>query len=139
MEICNRAVEQLRQGRSIKIDWNTKSNFRTTKSLFPRLKTQPTANFSFITKPSEREQNKSGIEEKQNQLAKMLFQRHKKNYMMSKKDHEEEERIFGEKSQRFTNQSQPTIGNSQMKARDMTAMKRKYRTPNKVKTMVQVQ
>ena len=39
--MCDKAVNKIKQGLSIKIDWNTRTNFRTTQSLLPKLKTQP--------------------------------------------------------------------------------------------------
>lgn len=41
-EICDRAVKSIRQGSEIRIDWNTKSNFRTTKSIsLPKVHIEP--------------------------------------------------------------------------------------------------
>jgi len=34
-------MKQLRNGSHFVLDWNTKTNFRVTKSILPRLKTEP--------------------------------------------------------------------------------------------------
>jgi hypothetical protein len=39
-QICDRAVQRLREGASIVIDWTTRSNFRVRPEL-PKLKTEP--------------------------------------------------------------------------------------------------
>lgn len=39
--MCDKALAQIKQGNRITLDWNTKTNFRTTKSMFPKLKTEP--------------------------------------------------------------------------------------------------
>jgi len=40
-EICSRAIKQIRRGSCLVLDWNTRSNFRTTNTQLPRLATEP--------------------------------------------------------------------------------------------------
>jgi hypothetical protein len=70
--MCNKALNQLKMGYSIKIDWNTKTNFRTTKAiLFPKVKTEPHNSVStplksiINTKRSKRSHTMESINEKQ--------------------------------------------------------------------------
>ena len=68
--MCSKALNQIRQGYSIKIDWNTKTNFRTTKGLFlPKIKTEPHNSLStplktINTKRSKRSYTMESINEK---------------------------------------------------------------------------
>lgn len=79
-EICDRAVQRLREGSSIVIDWTTRSNFRV-KTEIPQVKTEP-INLSKSRSPS--------IETKRIELAKLLHERNKKFYMKSKAEQAEE-------------------------------------------------
>jgi hypothetical protein len=38
-DVCDRAIRQIKGGANFVIDWNTRSNFRVTRSILPKLKT----------------------------------------------------------------------------------------------------
>lgn len=40
-EICDRAVQSLKEGAALVIDWTTKSNFRVREKGFPKIRTEP--------------------------------------------------------------------------------------------------
>lgn len=70
------------------IDWNTRSNFRVTRSVLPKLKTEP--NDSVVPPPNRylslSPLSVNPIENKRFQLAQLLHQRHKKKYMQTKSE-----------------------------------------------------
>lgn len=75
--MCDQAVKKLKEGSSIVIDWTTRSNFRVRTEL-PKLKTEP-LDFSMLRKIGSR-----SIESKRIELAKLLHERNKKQYLKSK-------------------------------------------------------
>ena len=132
--MCDKAVHHLREGFSIKIDWNTKTNFRTTTSLLPKLTTEPVELMGQKrdNTPSKALTNK-GIQEKQQHLQRMLFKRHKKIYQASKQDKEEEIKLFGEKSTRQNTSTDPKILSDKIREiRNKTEHKKNsFSTPKK--------
>ena len=108
--MCDKAVHNLREGFSIKIDWNTKTNFRTTASLLPKLITEPVSLMknNRNSTPNKALTNKDILEKQQN-LQRMLFKRHKKIYQASKQEQEEEFKLFGERSTRNNTTVDPKI------------------------------
>jgi hypothetical protein len=101
-EICTKAIRHIRKGSSLILDWNTKTNFRPA---LPKLHTEPAAALplpalsppSPANAPSDHPDHLSLIESKRLQLAKMLHQHHKKRYMQTKREQEEERLLFGER------------------------------------------
>ena len=141
--MCDKAVSNLRQGFSIKIDWNTKTNFRTTASLFPKLMTQPVSLMrkERNTTPKKTMTNKD-ILEKQQHLQRMLFRRHKKIYQASKQDQQEEMMLFGEKSTRNNTSVDPKILSEKIQEvnRNKTEHKKSsFSSPKRELTMIEVQ
>ena len=88
-ETCDRAVQRLREGAAIVIDWTTRSNFRVRESAFPKVRTEP-AELSV-----QRRAKGDGIELRRKELARLLHEKNKKFYMKSRSEQEEEAELFG--------------------------------------------
>lgn len=68
-EICDRAVQRLKEGASIVIDWTTRSNFRVRENGFPKIRTEPVE----LSVHRERQGKRGdGIELKRKELARLL-------------------------------------------------------------------
>lgn len=107
-DICTKAIRHIRKGASLILDWNTRTNFRPAH---PKLHTEPAAPaLPLLASPapvpasnltpshsSSHPEHPSLIESKRLQLAKMLHQHHKKRYMQTKREQEEERLLFGER------------------------------------------
>jgi hypothetical protein len=91
-EMCDRAVQNLRDGSSIVIDWNTRSNFRIKNTPLPKLRTEP---ISLSVDRCSKQNKNHAIEFRRRELAKLLYEKNKKFYMKSKTEQDEEADLFG--------------------------------------------
>ena len=91
-EICTKAIKKLKEGSSLIIDWNTKTNFHSTHTKFRQFRTEPIHN-EITNSPSSSSQQR--IKEKKLNLARLLFKSKKKAYMRTRFDGETEKLLFG--------------------------------------------